>query len=220
MPDPIPPKGDPEFAITSPTNGTSVGPTFSVTGVGPKNMQNLAAQVGAATMPAAQETDGFSWEAVFFAMTAGTFNVSASYANGFVPQSPTTISVTVVGDPGIAIEEPTGPPMMATGGSTAGNGNNPWDGWQVKGTYDPSKISEIHLFLTQRGQSAQVTAGRNATKLASINAMTKLWTCTLDFVPRNYRGQGFLVHYRAVQLHGGPDIYGTCVQPFTGPPSS
>ncbi len=219
MPDPIPPKSDPDFQIISPANGVTVGPNFSVTGCGPKNLQNLGVQVGTTTMPAAQETDSFYWEAVFANMAGGgPYVVQASYANGFFPLTPQSLKITVVDAAGITINQPqVGAGVGDSAGAAAGGGDNPWANWKVEGTYEPPVIDEIQLFLTRRGRAVDVSLGVKATKLARIYATTGKWECYLDFVPANYRGQHFLLHYRAKLLHGGTYIYGTCVSTFTGP---
>jgi hypothetical protein len=204
--------GDPAFNINGPTSGSTVGPTFSVTGSGPKNMQNLAATVGGTTNPAAQENDDFYWEAIFTGMLGGTYNVSASYANGTTPATP--ITFTVNDAPGLTINAPILiTPMMAT---ATGNSGQFWSDWEVTGTSDTTKVSEVQIFLTNRGRDVDATAGKKATKKATIDALGN-WTCKLDFVPPGYRGQGFLVHYRATQIPSGKNIWGTCPQTFSGP---
>lgn len=211
------PIGDPDFTIDVPTNGSVLGPNFSVSGPGPQNMTNLVASVGTTTQTGTQQPNSTSWEAVFSNMASGTYAVSATSSAGTAPVPPTTITVTVNTDPGVTIGWPTPPAPMAAAPDPQGN---PWDGWKIAGTYDPTKVTEVWVYLTQCGANVNLGAGEKAWGKATLDSNGKSWSCGLNFVPMGYRGVGFLIHYNAHLVDNKTIVHGSLPSFFNGPPAA
>src|SRR5262245_13904854 len=212
--------GDPNFTIDAPTNGTVLGPTFSVNGWGPQNMTNISASlngsVGNTTQPATQEPNGFCWEAIFTGMASGSYTVTASSSAGTIPVAPVTINVNIDSSPGVTIG-PLTPPQPTMG--EAADPPNPWAGWKVEGSFDPAKFKSVFIYLTHRGVNVNVGAGEKAWGEATLDVGTRRWTCNLGFVPPGFRGKGFLIHYNA-HRHDGQIIHGSLAAFFDGPPAN
>ena len=207
-----PPKGDPPFLIDAPTNGSVLGPTFSVNGSGPANMTNINATVGNSSQPTMQQPSG-CWEAIFSNMATGTYAVSASSSAGNA--TPGGISVTVDASPGISIGTVTPPPgpMMDGAGDPQ---TNPWSGWKITGLYNPAVIKKVWIYLTHKGEDVKVF-GNTAWGEASLGANgTNTWSRDLGFVPQGFRGNGFLIHYNAHRLND-VIVHGTIPNFFNGP---
>ena len=207
-----PPKGDTPFSIDAPTNGSVLGPTFSVNGGGPANMTNINASVGGTTRLAMQQMNN-CWEAIFSNMTPGTYAVSASSSAGSA--TPGAISVTVDGSPGITIGTVTPPPGPMK--DAAGNPQtNPWAGWKVEGAYNPAMIKKVWIYLTHNGEDVKVS-GNKAWGEATLGTNgPNMWSCDLSFVPPGFRGNGFLIHYNAHRLND-VIVHGTIPNFFNGP---
>ena len=208
-----PPKGDTPFSIDAPTNGSVLGPTFSVNGGGPANMTNINASVGGTSHPAMQQPNN-CWEAIFTGMASGTgVAVSASSSSGNA--TPGGIMVTIDADPGITIGTVTPPPgpMMDGAGDPQ---TNPWSGWKITGLYNPAVIKKVWIYLTHKGEDVKVF-GNTAWGEASLGANgTNTWSRDLGFVPQGFRGNGFLIHYNAHRLND-VIVHGTIPNFFNGP---
>jgi hypothetical protein len=210
-----PPKGDPEFSILGPTNNEILGPNFSVYGWGPQNTANVVAYVGGLQCNAALQPhpnlSATNWEAIFTGVASESYVIRVTSSVGTAPAPPNTISVTVDANPGITIANPTPPMPMAVGDPAT----NPWDGWQVTGTYDTAKINRVVIYLTRRGISFWGGRGR-IEQVATLDTSNGRWSCKLDFMSANDRGKGFLIHYLATRIGGGI-VHGSIANFFDGP---
>ncbi len=209
-----PPKGDPPFLIEAPTNGSILGPTFSVNGSGPPNMTNINATVGNSSQPAMQQPNN-CWEAIFTGMASGT-GVAVSASSSAGGATPGGITVTIDADPGITIGTVTPPPgpMMDAAGAPQ---TNPWSGWKITGMYNPALIKKVWIYLTHKGEDVKVS-GNKAWGEATLDSNGLKWSCDLGFVPPGFRGNGFLIHYNAHRLND-QIVHGTITTFFNGPPA-
>ena len=207
-----PPTGDPDFLIDAPTNGSILGPTFSVNGSGPQNMTNINVSVGNASRGATQQSNN-CWEAIFSNMTSSQ-NVALLATSSSGNATPGGITVSIDADPGITIGTVTPPPgrMMDRGGDPQ---TNPWSGWKIQGMYNPAMIKKVWIYLTHKGEDVKV-AGNKAGGEAALDPSGLKWSCDLGFVPQGYRGNGFLIHYNAHRLND-VIVHGTIPTFFNGP---
>jgi hypothetical protein len=211
-----PPKGDPEFSILGPGNNEILGPNFSIYGWGPQSLTNVVAWLSStqrtADLQPHPDRNATNWEAIFTGVASGSYAVKATSNVGTAPAPPTTVPVTVDANPGITIDPPTKPMPMGAGDPAT----NPWDGWQVAGSYDAAKISHVEIYLTRRGISFWGAGGGRIQGVATLTTNGR-WTCNLNFMPSINRGKNLLVHYVATRIGGGI-VHGSITSFFDGPP--
>lgn len=209
-------KGDPEFWIRQPVTDQILGPDFSVYGDCGPGMTGIVAHVGNLQRAATVSSGGYCWEAIFTAADnlSGPYEIYATCnGGGRTPVAPNFVSVTVDASPGITIEEP-----VPIGPMAAASDDNPWSRWQVGGTCDAAKFSEVGLEITQNGGVVWGGGGPGVPVSGTAQLNNGRWTCNLGFVPAGYRGRGFTIHYYAT-LKGtnNKKVCGSTRVSFNGP---
>jgi hypothetical protein len=216
--------GDPEFVISSPAAGDELTPTFSVYGTCPPGTTGIVVTVeGVPSQPATvSPTTPTAWESLFTNVPAGTHQVSVQAGGSQPPPPPQPITVTVVGttNPAPVLIDAVMPPRPED--TPAGPGGNPWGGWRVTGTYDPTQIQYIEVYLTQAGSpilQPLATAPRPIMAPAVLHSKAQKFNINLGFVPAAYAGTDFSVHFKATQSSGTP-LRGSFDTYFDGPTTS